>query len=276
VGYHEALTSENALAIIKDYDVICDGTDNFPTRYLANDACVILKKPYIYGSILRFEGQASVFNLTEESPNYRDLVPEPPPPGLVPSCAEGGVIGVLPGLVGTIQATEAIKVITGAGKPLDGRILLIDALGMKFRQLRLSKNYRNKITKLIDYEQFCNPAKQERDRQEIESIDVIELKERLNSNKENTILIDIRNKQERDICLIEDAIHIPQKDIESEKGLEKIKSFCKDRDIYIHCKTGGRSRNTTELLRTNKIKAINVTGGILEWIEKIDSSLNKY
>ena len=276
VGYHEALTSENALAIIKDYDVICDGTDNFPTRYLANDACVILKKPYIYGSILRFEGQASVFNLTEESPNYRDLVPEPPPPGLVPSCAEGGVIGVLPGLVGTIQATEAIKVITGAGKPLDGRILLIDALGMKFRQLRLSKNYRNKITKLIDYEQFCNPAKQERDRQEIESIDVIELKERLNSNKENTILIDIRNKQERDICLIEDAIHIPQKDIESEKGLEKIKSFCKDRDIYIHCKTGGRSRNTTELLRTNKIKAINVTGGILDWIEKIDSSLNKY
>ena len=276
VGYYEALTSENALAIIKDYDVICDGTDNFPTRYLANDACVILKKPYIYGSILKFEGQASVFNLTEESPNYRDLVPEPPPPGLVPSCAEGGVIGVLPGLVGTIQATETIKVITGVGKPLDGRILLIDALGMNFRQLRLSKNYKNKITELIDYEQFCNPAKQARDNQEIESIDVIELKARLDSNKDNTILIDIRTKQERDICLIEEAIHIPQKDIESEKGLEKIKSLCKDRDIYIHCKAGGRSRSTTELLGTKNIKAINVEGGILDWIEKIDSSLNKY
>ena len=141
ISYNQALTSENALDILKDYDVICDGTDNFPTRYLANDACVILGKPYVYGSILKFEGQASVFNLTKDSPNYRDLVPEPPPPGMVPSCAEGGVIGVLPGLVGTIQATETIKILTNIGEPLDGRILLIDALAMKFKQLKLVKNH---------------------------------------------------------------------------------------------------------------------------------------
>lgn len=276
VGYNEALTRENALDIIKDYDVVCDGTDNFPTRYLANDACVILGKPYIYGSILKFEGQASVFNLTKDSPNYRDLVPEPPPPGLVPSCAEGGVIGVLPGLVGTIQATEAIKIITNIGEPLDGRILLIDALAMKFKQLRLKKNYSNSITALIDYEQFCNPSQKLNIAQHIESISVSELKEKLDNIKNNVILVDIRTKQEREICLIKESIHIPQKEIESKEGLEKLRKMEANNEIYILCKAGSRSRATTGILNNNHIRAVNVTGGIIAWIEEIDVTLNKY
>jgi len=276
ISYNQALTSENALDILKDYDVICDGTDNFPTRYLANDACVILGKPYVYGSILKFEGQASVFNLTKDSPNYRDLVPEPPPPGMVPSCAEGGVIGVLPGLVGTIQATETIKILTNIGEPLDGRILLIDALAMKFKQLKLVKNYSNTITRLIDYEQFCNPAKKTKNDQHIESIDVFELKERLTDSNSNAILIDVRTSQERDICSIEESIHIPQKEIESKEGIEKIRKLGAANDIFIMCKAGSRSRATTEILIKNNIKAINVTGGIIEWIEKIDGTMNKY
>ena len=274
--YNEALTSDNALDIIKNYDVVCDGTDNFPTRYLANDACVILKKPYVYGSILKFEGQVSVFNFSDASPNYRDLVPEPPPPGLVPSCAEGGVIGVLPGLIGTIQATEAIKIITKIGKPLDGRILLVDALGMKFRELKLRKTYNEKITKLIDYQQFCNPLQSSKQTYEAKSIDVFKLKEKIDSDNGSALVIDIRTKSERDICLIENSIHIPQREIETKSGIEKLENLEQNHEIFILCKAGGRSRVTTEFLNKHKIKAINVKGGILEWIENIDNTLSKY
>ena len=191
--YETALTSENALEIIRPYDIVCDGTDNFPTRYLVNDACVLLGKPNVYGSIFRFEGQATVFNLDSESPNYRDLFPEPPPPGLVPSCAEGGVVGVLPGIIGVIQATEAVKIITGIGTTLSGRLLLFDALKMSFRELKLRPSpERPVIDKLIDYQEFCGvggTAPGQEEAGAVESISVGELKTLLDAGGDDIVLM---------------------------------------------------------------------------------------
>src|ERR1039458_1392144 len=242
--YETALTSENALEIIKDYDIIVDGTDNFPTRYLVNDACVLLGKPNVYGSIFRFEGQATVFAY-KGGPCYRCLYPEPTPPGLVPSCAEGGVLGILPGTIGLIQATETVKLILGIGEPLVGRLLLYDALAMRFRELKLRKNPEcpicgdhRTITKLIDYHQFCGvpqqPAKQES--QLIESeIEVTEVKEKLDRG-DKFVLIDVREPHEHQICHIAAAKLIPLGEIGKRLG-----ELDPEADIVIHCKSGMRS-----------------------------------
>src|SRR5215831_16637000 len=240
---HEvALSSENALDILKDYDLIIDGTDNFPTRYLVNDACVLLKKPNVYGSIFRFEGQATIF-ATEGGPCYRCLYPEPPPPGLVPSCAEGGVLGILPGTIGLIQATEAVKLILGIGEPLVGRLMLYDALAMKFRELKLRKNPEcticgdhRTITQLIDYHQFCGvPQQQEAPKQETKvdegEIEVTEVKEKLDRG-DNFVLIDVREPHEYQICNIPGAILVPLGQVGQRMG-----EFDKSADIVIHCKS---------------------------------------
>ena len=210
--YQTLLNAENALDIIKDYDLIIDGTDNFPTRYLVNDACVLLNKPNIYGSIFRFEGQASVFNYMD-GPCYRCLYPESPPPGMVPSCAEGGVLGVLPAIIASIQATEAVKIITGIGKTLSGRLLLYDALLMQFEELTLHKNpqcslcgEQPNITELIDYQQFCGiPAKSEMPQYEEISVRALKLRQ---DNGETLIILDVREPFERDICRLENSLHI--------------------------------------------------------------------
>ena len=247
VQHEVALTSENALEILKDYDIVVDGTDNFPTRYLVNDACVLLGKPNVYGSIFRFEGQATVFAY-EGGPCYRCLYPEPPPPGLVPSCAEGGVLGILPGTIGLIQATETVKLILGIGEPLVGRLLLYDALGMKFRELKLRKNpecpvcgEHPTITKLIDYHQFCGvpqpqaaPPAQETKVNEGE-IDVTEVKAKIDRG-DNFVLIDVREPHEYRICSIPGAKLIPLGELPKHVG-----EFDPDADIVIHCKSGMRS-----------------------------------
>jgi rhodanese-related sulfurtransferase len=284
VKYDTALSSENALDILKDYDYIVDGTDNFPTRYLVNDACVLLGKPNVYGSIFRFEGQATVFAY-EGGPCYRCLYPEPPPPGLVPSCAEGGVLGILPGTIGLIQATETVKLILGIGQPLVGRLLLYDALGMKFRELKLRKNpecpvcgEHRTITKLIDYHQFCGvpqpgpaaPSAQETKVNEGE-IDVIELKEKIDRG-DNFVLIDVREPHEYQICNIPGAKLIPLGQFPSHVG-----EFDKDADIVIHCKSGMRSAKACGVLRQAGFQHVrNVVGGILAWSTKVDPSVPKY
>ena len=225
--YETALTSENALQIIEPYDLVCDGTDNFPTRYLVNDACVLLGKPNVYGSIFRFEGQATVFNLDENSPNYRDLFPEPPPPGMVPSCAEGGVVGVLPGIIGVIQATEAVKIITGIGTTLSGRLLLFDALGMKFRELKLRPNpERPVIEKLIDYQEFCGvggSAPGQEEAGSVPTITVAELKTVIDGQLEEFLLLDVRNPQEAEIAVIPGSVLVPLDRIESGEAIEDVR-----------------------------------------------------
>ena len=283
VKHEVALNSENALDILKDYDMVVDGTDNFPTRYLVNDACVLLKKPNVYGSIFRFEGQATIF-ATEGGPCYRCLYPEPPPPGLVPSCAEGGVLGILPGTVGLIQATEAVKLILGIGEPLIGRLLLYDALGMRFRELKLRKNPEcpacgdhPTITKLIDYHQFCGvpqPADaakaQEKPMNEGE-IDVLELKQKMDRGDKFT-LIDVREPHEYRICSIPGSKLIPLGEFPQHVG-----EFQKDDDIVIHCKSGMRSAKACAVLRQNGFQHVrNVVGGILAWSDKVDPSVPKY
>ncbi len=272
--YKTKVSIDNALDIINKYDIVCDGSDNFPTRYLVNDACYILKKPYVYGSVLRFEGQASVFNLNEDSPNYRDLVPEPPPPGLVPSCAEGGVIGVLPGIIGTIQATEAIKIILGIGQILDGRLLLFNALDMKFKELHLKKDYSlPTINKLVNYDDSCNLNKYEID----QSIDVMEFSKIYQMSDKQFILIDVRTIEEREICYIDNSIHIPLADLESDsKILDQLEEQSRNRHIYIYCKMGSRSRRAVELLNSLNINATNINGGIIDWIKKVDKTLCLY
>jgi adenylyltransferase/sulfurtransferase len=240
--YETRLTSENALDIVKPYDVVVDGTDNFPTRYLVNDACVILGKPNVYGSILRFEGQASVFNY-EDGPNYRDLFPEPPPPGMVPSCAEGGVLGILPGIIGLIQATEAVKIILGKGTTLSGRLLLYNALDMKFRELKLRPNpVRPVIEKLVDYEQFCGitqAKEQEAQRlMAIQEMTVQELKQLLDSDTKDFVLLDVRNPNEYEIAKIPDAVLVPLPDIEQGSGVEKVKQLLNGHRLIAHCKMG--------------------------------------
>lgn len=227
--YETRISSENALDILAPYDVVIDGTDNFPTRYLTNDACVLLDKPNVYGSIFRFEGQATVFNY-QGGPNYRDLYPEPPPPGMVPSCAEGGVLGVLPGVIGTIQATEAIKIILGAPDTLSGRLLLYNAWEMKFRELKLRPNpIRPVIEKLIDYEQFCGipqaKAQEAAEQQKMTEMTVVELKALIDSNANDYILIDVRNPNEYQIAKIPNSVLIPLPDIENGAAIPKIKEL---------------------------------------------------
>jgi molybdopterin/thiamine biosynthesis adenylyltransferase len=226
--YNTMLSSANALEIMEPYDVIVDGTDNFPTRYLVNDACVLLNKPNVYGSIFRFEGQATVFNY-EGGPNYRDLYPEPPPPGLVPSCAEGGVLGILPGLIGVIQATETVKIILGVGTTLSGRLLLYDSLNMKFRELKLRPNpVRPVIEKLIDYQEFCGipqAAAAQADQSQLPEMTVEELKQIIDSGAEDYLIVDVRNPNEWEIGRIPGTVLMPLPEIENGDGVSKIKSM---------------------------------------------------
>lgn len=294
IKHNTMLTSANALDILKDYDVIADGTDNFQTRYLVNDACVLLGKPNAYASIYRFEGQASVFG-APDGPCYRCLYPEPPPPGLVPSCAEGGVLGILPGLLGVIQATETIKLILGIGEPLIGRLLLVDALGMNFRTLKLRKNpecpvcsANPTLTELIDYDQFCGiekptsvgPLEVSRDKSVadlpvvdgIPQISVEALKQKLDA-KEDIFVLDVREPHEYQIVNI-GAPLIPLGSIESRIGELAAQ---KDREIVVHCKSGARSQKAAVALKAAGFTNVsNLTGGITAWAEKIDPSLPKY
>ena len=280
--YETLLTSQNALGLFKDYDVILDGTDNFPTRYLVNDACVLTGKPNAYGSIFRFEGQASVF-ATKDGPCYRCLYPEPPPPGLVPSCAEGGVLGVLPGIIGVIQATETIKLITGIGEPLIGRFLIYDALRMKFRELKLRKDpecpvcgTHPTVTKLIDYEQFCGirpePATVESSAgvNQFETTSV-ELKKRLDAG-DDVFILDVREPNEYQICRIPGSVLIPLGELP-----RRYAELPTDKDIVAQCKMGGRSAKATEFLQSVGFKRVkNLKGGILDWIDKVDPTQPKY
>ncbi|WP_346292581.1 molybdopterin-synthase adenylyltransferase MoeB [Sphaerothrix gracilis] len=278
--YETRLSSENALDIVRDYDVVVDGTDNFPTRYLVNDACVLLDKPNVYGSIFRFEGQATVFNY-EGGPNYRDLYPEPPPPGLVPSCAEGGVLGVLCGIIGTIQATETVKIILGAGDTLSGRLLLYNALDMTFRQLKLRPNpERPVIEKLIDYEQFCGipqaQAEAAQQQAELAEMSVRELKELLDGQANDYLLVDVRNPNEYEIANIPGAVLVPLPDIENGTGVEKIKGMLNGHRLIAHCKMGGRSAKALGILKQAGIEGTNVKGGITAWSREVDSSVPEY
>ena len=276
--YETRLTSVNALDIIRDYDVVIDGTDNFATRYLTNDACVLLGKPNVYGSIFRFEGQASVFAL-EEGPCYRCLFPEPPPPGLVPSCAEGGVLGVLPGLVGTIQATEGIKLILGVGEPLVGRLLLIDALSMSFRTVRLRKDPNcpacgtHEITELIDYDQFCGVAAETTTvtTNEIPEISPTELVERLRRG-DAIDLIDVREPHELDIASIPNVRLIPLGALP-----EALPTLDSARETVVICRTGARSGRAVRQLQAAGFRRVwNLAGGIHRWADEVDPSLPKY
>ncbi len=278
--YETALSSANALDIIRPYDIVVDGTDNFPTRYLVNDACVLLDKPNVYGSIFRFEGQATVFNY-EGGPNYRDLYPEPPPPGMVPSCAEGGVLGVLCGIIGTIQATETIKIILGQGTTLSGRLMLYNALEMKFRELKLRPNpVRPVIEKLIDYEMFCGipqaKAAEAEQQSMLAEMTVTELKQLIDSGAKDFVLIDVRNPNEYDIAQIPGSILIPLPDIEQGDGIEKVKAALNGHRLIAHCKMGGRSAKALAILKEAGIEGTNVKGGIQAWSREVDSSVLEY
>jgi sulfur-carrier protein adenylyltransferase/sulfurtransferase len=278
--YETRLSSENALSIAEPYDIVIDGTDNFPTRYLVNDACVLLNKPNVYGSIFRFEGQATVFNY-EGGPNYRDLYPEPPPPGLVPSCAEGGVLGILPGIIGVIQATEAIKIILGQGTTLSGRLLLFDALAMKFRELKLRPNpERPVIEKLIDYEMFCGipQAKAEEAKQQanMAEMTVVELKQLIDSGADDYVLLDVRNPNEYEIARIPGSVLVPLPDIENGQGVEKVRSLANGHRLIVHCKLGGRSAKAIGILKGAGLDGTNVIGGIQAWSREVDTSVPEY
>jgi molybdopterin/thiamine biosynthesis adenylyltransferase/rhodanese-related sulfurtransferase len=280
VKHETMLSSANALDILKDYDIVADGTDNFPTRYLVNDACVLLGKPNVYGSIFRFEGQASVF-ATEAGPCYRCLYPEPPPPGLVPSCAEGGVLGILPGLVGVIQATEVIKLILGKGDSLVGRLLLVDALNMRFRELKLRKNpdcpvcgTNPTVTALIDYEHFCGivpETPQEKNMKNgIPQITVKEFKARRDAG-DDLFLLDVREPYEYQIAQIGGTL-IPQNDVAN-----RLAEIPRDREIVVHCRSGARSQRIAELLKqSGYMQVVNLAGGILAWSDEIDPKVQKY
>jgi adenylyltransferase/sulfurtransferase len=294
IKFNTMLTSANAMEIFKDFDVIADGTDNFQTRYLVNDACVLSgNKPNAYGSIFRFEGQASVF-ATEEGPCYRCLYPGPPPPGLVPSCAEGGVLGILPGLVGIIQATEVIKLILGIGDTLVGRLLLVDALGMNFRTLKLRKNpdcpvcgTHPTVKELIDYDQFCGipkptttgPLEVAKDANVtgsvvdgIPQITVQDLKRKQDAH-ENFFLLDVREPHEYPIANL-GAPLIPVGSLDSRIAEIPV---AKDAEIVVHCRSGARSQKAAVILRNHGFTNVqNLAGGILEWADKIDPSLPKY
>jgi molybdopterin/thiamine biosynthesis adenylyltransferase/rhodanese-related sulfurtransferase len=279
--YETQLNASNALDIIANYDVVVDGTDNFPTRYLVNDACTLLNKPFIYGSILWFEGQVSVFNY-QGGPTYRDLFPEPPPPGAVPSCAEGGVLGVLCGVIGSLQATETIKVILGLGDTLSGRLLIYNALKMQFRELKLRPHPdRPVIKELIDYEQFCGITRAKQQEQqmqaEIPEITVQELQQRLTTQPAKTLLVDVRNPGEYEVARIPGSVLIPLAELEQGPGLEKLTQMWGDRELVVHCKSGVRSLKALHLIKekTGRV-GLNVKGGILAWSREIDPSVPQY
>ena len=278
--YETRLTSENALDILKPYDVVVDGTDNFPTRYLVNDACVLLDKPNVYGSIFRFEGQTTVFNY-EGGPNYRDLYPEPPPPGMVPSCAEGGVLGVLCGIIGTIQATETVKIIIGQGNTLSGRLMLYNALDMSFRELKLRPNpVRPVIEKLIDYQQFCGipqaKAQEAQQQMDISEMTVKDLKELIDSGNKDYLLLDVRNPHEYEIAQIPGSVLVPLGDIENGSGVDKVREMLNGHRLIAHCKMGGRSAKALGILKQAGIEGTNVKGGITAWSKEVDSSVPTY
>mgnify|MGYP005818164203 CR=1 FL=1 len=275
--FETRLTSANALELIREFDIVVDGTDNFPTRYLVNDACVLAGKPNVYGSIFRFEGQASVF-ATKEGPCYRCLYPEPPPPGVVPTCVEGGVLGILPGLVGVIQATEAIKLILGVGEPLIGRLLMVDALSMQFRQLKLRKDpacpvcgTHPTVLKLIDYEQFCGigtPANVTQPT--MPEMTPEELHRRLAAG-DDLFVLDVREPHEYQICNLGGHL-IPLKELPNRVG-----ELDTSREIVVHCKSGGRSAKAVEFLRQSGFQKVhNLTGGIIAWAERVDPQVPKY
>jgi len=276
--YEVALSSENALEILRDYDIVVDGTDNFPTRYLVNDACVLLGKPNVYGSIFRFEGQATVFAFPG-GPCYRCLYPEPPPPGLVPSCAEGGVLGILPGTIGVIQATETVKLILGIGEPLVGRLMLYDALAMRFRELKLRRNPEcpvcgdnRTIHELIDYHQFCGVP---RDGEEMYvtsgDIDALDVKAKFDSG-ERFVLLDVREPHEYQICRIEGSRLVPLGELP-----KRVHEFDSADEIVAHCKSGMRSAKAVEFLKQAGFRKVrNLRGGILAWSDRVDPSVPKY
>lgn len=280
VKHETMLTSANALDILKDYDIVADGTDNFPTRYLVNDACVLLGKPNVYGSVFRFEGQASVF-ATREGPCYRCLYPEPPPPGMVPSCAEGGVLGILPGIIGIIQATEVIKLILGKGEPLIGRLLLVDALSMRFRELKLKKNpecpvcgAHPTVTALIYYQQFCGVKPETKQEQTVKNgipqITVQELKQRRDAG-ENLFVLDVREPYEYQIANIGGTL-IPQNEVP-----QRLAEIDRNREIVVQCRSGGRSQRVAEFLAQQGYANVkNLAGGILAWADAIDPTITKY
>ena len=278
ISYETRLTSDNALELFRDYDIIVDGTDNFPTRFLVNDACILLGKPNVYGSIFRFEGQATVFGYPD-GPCYRCLYPEPPPPGLVPSCAEGGVLGVLPGIVGSIQAMETIKLILGAGEPLVGRLLLFDALAMRFRELKLKKNpdcpmcgKNRTITKLIDYEEFCGIRGEEAPAMTdgIPEITATELKARQDRG-EKLFILDVREPHEYQICNLNGKLiplgELPRRVNELDSSVEMV----------VHCRSGKRSADAIHFLQTAGFKKLwNLKGGVLAWADEVDPRMPKY
>ena len=280
IGFEEQFSSENAMRIVKDFDLVIDGTDNFPTRYLTNDVCVLLNKPNVYGSIFRFEGQASIF-WAEKGPCYRCLYPEPPPPGLVPSCAEGGVLGVLPGIIGCIQANEAIKLILGIGNPLIGRLMLFNALKMQFRELKLQKDpscpicgTNRTITELIDYEEFCGIRGEEAAPQSVdesEEITVKELKARMDRGEDLTV-IDVREPYEYAIARIPGTKLIPLGQIEERAG-----ELDPNTDIILQCRSGKRSADALNRLKARGFTRLkNLVGGITAWSDEIDPSVPKY
>jgi molybdopterin/thiamine biosynthesis adenylyltransferase/rhodanese-related sulfurtransferase len=278
VSYETRLTSDNALELFRDYDIIVDGTDNFPTRFLVNDACILLGKPNVYGSIFRFEGQATVFGYPD-GPCYRCLYPEPPPPGLVPSCAEGGVLGVLPGIVGSIQAMETIKLILGTGEPLVGRLLLFDALAMRFRELKLKKNpecpmcgTHRSITKLIDYEEFCGIRGEEAPAMTdgIPEISATELKARQDRG-DKLFILDVREPHEYQICNLNGKLiplgELPRRVNELDSSVEMV----------VHCRSGKRSADAIHFLQTAGFKKLwNLKGGVLAWADEVDPRMPKY
>lgn len=284
--YNEMLTSENAMDIIKHYDIVVDGTDNFATRYLVNDSCVLLGKPNVYGSIFRFEGQVSVFD-AERGPCYRCLYPEPPPPGLVPSCAEGGVLGILPGIIGTLQAAEAVKLIIGQGSPLIGRLLFLDVLEMQPREMKLRKDpdcpicgEHATIKALIDYEEFCGIGRGELGQEETtkrdEEEDVIEINidqfKEMRDNGNEFTLLDVREYHEYDIANIEGSVLIPLGEV-----ADRLDELNPDDEIVIHCHHGGRSMRATQYLRDQGFKNVkNLAGGIDAWAEKYDPDMPRY
>jgi len=277
-SYETKLTSENALELFKDYDIIVDGTDNFPTRYLVNDACILLGKPNVYGSIFRFEGQVTVFGMPD-GPCYRCLYPEPPPPGLVPSCAEGGVLGVLPGIVGSLQALEAIKLIIGRGESLAGRLVLFDALAMKFRELKLRKNSHcpmcgthRKIHQLIDYNEFCGIRGEEETETNLHvpEIGARELKARLDRG-DDIFILDVREPHEYQICNIKGHL-IPLGELP-----RRVHELDSAREIVAHCKSGKRSAQAVDFLRQAGFRKIyNLHGGILSWSTEVDPTVPRY
>jgi adenylyltransferase/sulfurtransferase len=281
IPYHARFTSENAMQIAQDqdWDLIIDGTDNFPTRYLVNDVCVLLNKPNVYGSIFRFEGQATVF-WAEKGPCYRCLYPEPPPPGLVPSCAEGGVLGVICGIIGCVQVNEAIKLILGRGNPLIGRLLLFNAMEMKFKELKLRKDpncpicgKNPTITELIDYEQFCGLGRGEEETQPGADMEIdVKTFKKMIDRGEKPVIIDVREPHEYDICKIDGSKLIPLGEVPN-----RMNEIPKDKPVVIHCHSGGRSMKAVQFLaQQGYTNCKNLAGGIDEWSAQIDPSVARY